>query len=233
MTFTVSLSQQWTEPVTVNYTVSDVTAENGIDYRGPASAFGTVTIPTGQTSATFTVSTVEDAIAEPSETFMVTLSAPSGGLPANVLLPGTGSVAHGTIADDDMGPGAPTGLTATARGASVELTWTAPSNRGTLNGATATITGYAYRISTSPDLLVIAAAPLTATDSTNTTHTVQVGAAGTYYFVVQALNGVTDSNGNPTGACLDHRLGDGDHRRHHHRHRPRRRSPSGSSTARG
>ena len=116
-----------------------------------------------------------------------------------MLLPGTGSVAHGTIADDDAGPGAPTGLTATARGASVELTWTAPSNRGTLNGATATITGYAYRISTSPDLLVIATLPLTATDSTNTTHTVQVGAAGTYYFVVQALNGVTDSNGNPTG----------------------------------
>ena len=38
------------------------------------------------------------------------------------------------------------------------------------------------------------------TGSASPSHTVQVGAAGTHYFVVQALNGVTNTAGNPAGS---------------------------------
>ena len=104
----------------------------------------------------------------------------------------TNGTATGTITDDDRAAGAPTGLTA-ATGSGVgelDLSWTAPSDTGVLNGADpAAVTGYQYRLAESSGALP--SAPWT-TAGTATNYTVSGLAGGTaYYFQVRALNGVT------------------------------------------
>ncbi|MYA08513.1 MAG: hypothetical protein F4060_00005, partial [Holophagales bacterium] len=99
LTFTVSLSAAWTENVTVNWATSDVGAVAGSDYT---AASGSVMIPTSDTSATVTVDTLEDVLDESDERFMVTLTAPPGGLPTNVTF--SDAAATGTIMDDDDPP---------------------------------------------------------------------------------------------------------------------------------
>src|SRR5262249_49536876 len=61
--------------VTVHYATADVTALAGSDYT---AASGTVTIPAGQTTATFTVAVNGDRLGEPNETFAVNLAAATG-----------------------------------------------------------------------------------------------------------------------------------------------------------
>ena len=60
--------------VTVHYDTANLTAVAGSDYTAKS---GTVTIPAGQTSGTFTVAVRGDRVAEPTETFAVNLSAPT------------------------------------------------------------------------------------------------------------------------------------------------------------
>ena len=77
-TFTVYLSKTISEDVSVEWSTRQPgqlltaaeTAEPGADY--PAST-GTLTIPAGDTAATFTVSTTDDTLAEGGETFRVAL----------------------------------------------------------------------------------------------------------------------------------------------------------------
>jgi hypothetical protein len=92
LVFTVALSQASTSAVTYNIATSNGTATAGSDYVA-ASATGE-TIPAGALSKTFSVTLNGDTTNEASETFTVTLSAPSG---ASL---GDGS-AVGTITNDD------------------------------------------------------------------------------------------------------------------------------------
>ncbi len=108
VTFTVSLSETVAQPVTVNWATSDGTGDRAVtadsDYT---AANGSVTIPANAGSATFAVETLEDVVYEHPETFTVTLSAPSGGLPdtpqGRVRL-AADPTATGTITDDDPLP---------------------------------------------------------------------------------------------------------------------------------
>ena len=88
---TVSLSTPSTLPVTVNYATADGTANAGSDYTVAAA---TLTFAPGVTSATIRVPILNDAVAEPTETFTVNLSNATGG----VITAGQGVA---TIADDD------------------------------------------------------------------------------------------------------------------------------------
>jgi hypothetical protein len=72
--FTVSLSSPSAADVTVQYATANLTATAGSDYT---AASGTVTIPAGQTSKTFTVAIRGDRVAEQAETFAVNLGAPT------------------------------------------------------------------------------------------------------------------------------------------------------------
>jgi hypothetical protein len=72
-TITAQVSQPSTQAVTVPYTLSG-TAANPADYTITASP---LTIPAGSTSASITVSTVADAVAEPNETVIVTMGTPT------------------------------------------------------------------------------------------------------------------------------------------------------------
>jgi hypothetical protein len=71
-TFAVTLSNAVGVDVTVHYATADISAAAGSDYM---AASGTVTIPAGQTSATFTIAVTGDRLAEPTETFAVNLTA--------------------------------------------------------------------------------------------------------------------------------------------------------------
>lgn len=92
-TFTVTLSAASATPVTVTYATSDASATTAnSDYQAAA---GLLTFaPGGPLSQTITVNGVGDLAVEPDETFLLTLSAPSGATLATAQ--GTG-----TIVNDD------------------------------------------------------------------------------------------------------------------------------------
>ncbi len=122
-TFTATLSIAAAEPVLVSWTTggagydleADETAEPGADY---AVATGSVSIPAGQLSGTFTVQTTDDTLVEGNESFRVFIdeaTKDSGLLPE--FLPLGVTWTRGTITDNDD---APTGLTLTAAPAEVD-----------------------------------------------------------------------------------------------------------------
>ncbi len=89
--FTISLSQPIFDDVTVNYSTGDDTAIAGQDYT---AVNNTITIPETQTTATVTVSILNDDIDEQNETFNVNLSNA-----VNAVI--SDSIGVGTIIDDD------------------------------------------------------------------------------------------------------------------------------------
>ncbi len=99
--FTVTLSAAATDDVTATWTASTI---EGDEEKAAAadleSTTGSVTVPKGETTATFTVATAEDALDENNETFTVALSSPS----SNATLAADATTATGTITDDDARP---------------------------------------------------------------------------------------------------------------------------------
>jgi len=95
--FTVTLSSVATSPVTVAYATADGTAT--IANNDYVSNTGTLTFATGTTTQTITVAVVGTTTVEPSETFFVNLSDPSGATVSSSA--GTGT---GTIENDNVGP---------------------------------------------------------------------------------------------------------------------------------
>ena len=74
--FAVSLSSASAAPVTVNYTTANGTALAGSDF---VAASGSLTFAPGETTKTVLVPTVNDAVAEATETFTLNLSNATGG----------------------------------------------------------------------------------------------------------------------------------------------------------
>ena len=97
LTFTVTLSQAASGPVTVGYATADGTAKAGSDYSARS---GTLVFAAGETSKTILVPVIGDTVAEADETLTVALSAASGATIAHAS-------ATGTIVNDD-GQAAPT-----------------------------------------------------------------------------------------------------------------------------
>ena len=95
--FTVTMSEASTQAVTVDYVTANGTALAGSDYT---TTSGTLTIPVNTLTGTISVPVLNDAVAEPDETFTVTLSNPSNATVAD-------DVGIGTITDDEI-PIAPT-----------------------------------------------------------------------------------------------------------------------------
>ena len=110
-TFTVSIPEATTDTVEVDWATREAlgedTAEEDVDC--PA-ATGTVSIPAGSTSVTFTVNTTDDTVVENDETFQVVLTeARLAATPSEAVPLGTYQ-AVGTITD---AAAAPTGLAVT------------------------------------------------------------------------------------------------------------------------
>ena len=94
LTFTVALSPESTETVTVAWATSGGTATSGTDFT---AGTGTLTFTAGVTEQTFTVATTEDVTDQVNETFTVTLSNATGATISD-------ATATGTIKDDDAPP---------------------------------------------------------------------------------------------------------------------------------
>lgn len=93
--FTVALSPPSTQTVTVAYATANGTATAGSDYT---AANGTITFNPNETSKQVTVQVMGDTIFEPTETFFVNLTNPTGGSALG------DSQALGTITNDDASP---------------------------------------------------------------------------------------------------------------------------------
>lgn len=74
MTFTVSLSAAFNQPVTVTYATADGTATAGGDYEAQS---GTLTFAPGETTKIINVAVIGDRLLEPNETFSVNLTSPN------------------------------------------------------------------------------------------------------------------------------------------------------------
>ena len=84
--FTVTLSKASTTPVTIGYATANGTATAGADYTATT---GTLSFAPGVTSQQISVPVLLDTIVEPSETFTVTLSNPSGATITTATATGT------------------------------------------------------------------------------------------------------------------------------------------------
>jgi hypothetical protein len=93
LTFTLTLSTASDVPVTVAYATADGTAEAGSDYQ---AASGTLTFAPGESSQTVTVLVNGDGLAEPDETFIVSLTLSD---PTNAGIADGQGV--GTVTDDE------------------------------------------------------------------------------------------------------------------------------------
>lgn len=92
---TVTVVATWppSKPTTVKYATSNGTAKSGSDYQ---SSSGTLTFAVGETSKTFTVKILNDAVAEEPETLKVKLSEAELATPTEATI---------TIVDDDVAAG--------------------------------------------------------------------------------------------------------------------------------
>ncbi|MCA9226610.1 MAG: hypothetical protein KDA47_13405, partial [Planctomycetales bacterium] len=147
MTFTVQLSATVGSNVTFDYATSDASALAGSDYT---AASGSATISSGSLSVPITVSILDDAVSEPTETFQLTLSNVVGVAVAD-------GVAIGTINDDD----APA-LTLTIAAGSISeaagagaTTATVTRNTGTSGPLTVNLSSSDTSEATSPASVVI------------------------------------------------------------------------------
>jgi beta-glucosidase len=93
VTVPVKLNQASATPVTVGYSTADGTATAGKDYT---AASGTLTFAPGETSKDVTLTSIDDGVNEPSETFSLNLSNPSAGVSL-----GNRPSSTVTIVDDD------------------------------------------------------------------------------------------------------------------------------------
>lgn len=97
-TYTVTLSSTTANTVSVYYMTQDGTATAGTDYLSTA---GTLTIPAGQSSGTFTVTILNDTAVEAQENFLVTIMSP-----LNATL-GSAVQVNTAIIDNDTAVGVP------------------------------------------------------------------------------------------------------------------------------
>ena len=113
-TFTITLSTASGQDISAGWSTKEPgdaldAGETAVPDRDYTAASGTVSIPAGDRSATFTVTTTQDTLAEGAETFVVTLEeATIGNSSPPEMVPLGVTNAEVTITDDDT---APTGLT--------------------------------------------------------------------------------------------------------------------------
>ena len=109
-TFTITLSAATDQDVSAGWATKQAgdaldPGETALPDKDYAAASGTVAIPAGDRSATFTVTTTQDTLVEGAETFVVALEeATTGNSSPPEMLPLGVTKAEGTIADDDMRP---------------------------------------------------------------------------------------------------------------------------------
>ncbi|MFM9925504.1 retention module-containing protein [Variovorax sp. H27-G14] len=116
--YTVTLTHPAQTPVTLNLSYSG-TATNGEDFTGVA----TVTVPAGATSTSFSVPTIDDKIAEPTEQFTVKIDSATGGNFENLQVSGVNNTVTTQIIDNDAPPVAAGGVISGNEDTAQTLAW--------------------------------------------------------------------------------------------------------------
>ncbi|WP_375136936.1 beta strand repeat-containing protein [Sphaerotilus hippei] len=186
--YTVNLSQPAATDLTVQLTYSG-TATDGSDYTKVIS----VTVPAGSASTSFDLATLDDALAEGSESVTVTLGAVTGGGFETIAVdPTTASIT--TVISDDVGPGVPGGGTPGTQD-TVTISLTGPGT--VVEGEVAT--GYTVQLSqpAATDLTVQLTYSGTATDGSDYTKvisvTVPAGSASTSFDITTLDDALADN----------------------------------------
>jgi len=99
VTFVVSLTEAFDQPVTVTYDVLPGTAETPSDYGDHGTLSGTVTIPAGETEFFVTVVITQDHLVEGNESFRIVLNDA-----INATIDPNADEVVVTIVDDDLQP---------------------------------------------------------------------------------------------------------------------------------
>jgi hypothetical protein len=144
---TITVSEQSSSAITVDFTTADGTAVAGVDYFG---ASGALTIPALTTSYDLILELIGDTLDEPDEDFSVTLSNPVGavlGMPAigTLTILDNDPMAELTAADVMVGEGSgvadisvvlnqPSGFDVAVDYTTADGTAAAPGDYGTVNG---------------------------------------------------------------------------------------------------
>ncbi|MCH4295953.1 retention module-containing protein [Shewanella sp. 3B26] len=191
--FTVTLDQPATQDVTVNFTYSG-TAIDGTDFTGVVS----VVIPAGQTSVIVNIDTIDDALAEGSEDFTITISSVTGG---NVNIGGNNSATTNIV--DEAVPGPEDTVTVTLSGpdtvteGEVTGTYTVTLSEPAPAGSIVTLT-YSYTTASGDDIVETTQAVIGA-DGTTASFTIttldDVYAEGDEAFTV-SVSGITSGGSN-------------------------------------
>ena len=166
LTYTVTLDTASGKQVTVAYADAGTgTATSGTDYT--AITGGTLTFVAGTTSQTFDVSITGDAMDEPNETILVTLSGPT-----NAVVSTTAGTGTGTITDNDDPPGVRLAL-ADASISENAGTTTVSATLGHASSAATTVTvravADAYTVGSDATITIAAGETANATDSVTIT----------------------------------------------------------------
>lgn len=169
---TVSFSRPEPDPfpLTITYTVSG-TATPGVDY---APLPGSITIPAGQTTASFSISGFEDGINEGTETIVITANTACGTIPETIYLrdkPDININAPDQGICDGMGPAV---LIATASGgvAPYDYSWSTGASGSSISvnpavptSYTVTVTDFCGTVATATPMVHIAAIPTASIDA--------------------------------------------------------------------
>ncbi|KPA10632.1 Na-Ca exchanger/integrin-beta4 domain protein, partial [Candidatus Magnetomorum sp. HK-1] len=137
MLITATLSSVSAKNITVDYTVSDISAINGTDFT---LANGVLSFPAGTTTETQVINIVDDPTFEPTESFSVHMIAYT-----NVSAGGT-TIATIEISDNDIGPTiswTPAGSSASENSGSVQITATLSMVSGLASSIDYTVGGTA------------------------------------------------------------------------------------------
>ena len=189
--FTVTLSAAATADVTATWTASTIEGDEekaaAADLGSPTT--GPVTVPKGETTATFTVATAEDTLDEYDETFTVALSSPS----SNATLATDATTATGTIVDNDVAPNAAPSFTSSDTFTPAENQTAAGTVRAEDSDGDA-VTGYALSGGADQALFAIdkANGALTFLTAPNYEDPQDANTDNAYVVVVQATSGTGD-----------------------------------------
>ena len=189
--FTVTLSAAATADVTATWTASTIEGDEekaaAADLGSPTT--GPVTVPKGETTATFTVATAEDTLDENDETFTVALSSPS----SNATLATDATTATGTIVDNDVAPNAAPSFTSSDTFTPAENQTAAGTVRAEDSDGDA-VTGYALSGGADQALFAIdkANGALTFLTAPNYEDPQDANTDNAYVVVVQATSGTGD-----------------------------------------
>ena len=166
LTYTATLSAASGKQVTVAYADATTgTATSGTDYT--AISGGTLTFAAETTSQTFDVSITGDAMDEPNETILVTLSGPT-----NAVISTTAGTGTGTITDNDDPPGVTLALAASSipeNGGTTTVTATLGHASSAATTVTVTAVGGSYTVGSDATITIAAGETANATDSVTVT----------------------------------------------------------------